>query len=375
MGYIKRSPFFKGSKGIVDLNTAMAEITIYTASRSLQGAEVRDKFDSSFAELYHDLDNGFKPINFIAPWMPLPQNRRRDYAHKKMERTYMEIIQARRDQGGKKNSEDMIWNLMSSAYKDGTPLPDSEVAHLMIALLMAGQHTSSSMGAWIVLHIASRPDIQEELYQEQIRVLGEDLPPLTYDNLQRLPLHQNVLKETLRLHPPLYAQMRKAKRPLTVEGTPYIIPESRILLAAPGVTSMDEQYFPNPTYWDPHRWEEATNQGEEKEEKVDYGYGVVTKGTNSPYLPFGAGRHRCIGEQFAYLQLTTIMATLVREFRVKNVGGRQGVIGTDYSVSTHMVTIESLHVRRLTRHDPDTDCETPQPGICSMGEKGKICSV
>lgn len=331
--YIERSPFFKGSKGLVDVTKAMAEITIYTASRSLQGKEVRDRFDSSFADLYHDLDNGFKPINFMFPGIPLPQNRKRDFAHKKMEQTYMDIIKARRDEGGKKNSEDMIWNLMSSVYKDGTPVPDNEVAHMMIALLMAGQHSSSSTGAWIVLRLASRPDIMEELYQEQIRVLGKDLPPLTYDDLQRLELHQHVLKETLRLHAPIHSMMRKVKTPMPVEGTPYVIPKSRILLAAPGVTSRDSQHFPNPSYWDPHRWEGSTNRAEEKEEKEDYGYGLVNKGTNSPYLPFGAGRHRCIGEQFAYLQLSTILATIVRELRLKNVGGRQGVVGTDYSVS------------------------------------------
>ncbi|KAI9792091.1 MAG: hypothetical protein M1816_003073 [Peltula sp. TS41687] len=333
-GYISRSPFFKGSKGIVDIATVMAEITICTATRSLQGKEVRDKFDSSsFAGLFHDLDNGFKPINFMLPWAPLPQNRKRDYAHKKVEQAYMEIIQARRDQGGEKTSEDMIWNLMSSVYKDGTPVPDSEVAHMMIALLMAGQHSSSSTGAWIVLRLASRPDIMEELYQEQLRVFGDDLPPLTYDDLQRLELHQNVLKETLRLHAPIHSMMRKVKAPMTIEGTPYVIPKSRVLLAAPGVTSRDDQFFPNAAYWDPHRWEEASHreQGDEKEEKVDYGYGLVSKGTNSPYLPFGAGRHRCIGEQFAYLQLSTILVTFVRELRVKNVGGRQGVVETDYS--------------------------------------------
>ena len=315
----------------------MAEITIYTASRSLQGKEVRKTFDSSFADLYHDLDMGFSPINFMLPWAPLPHNRRRDHANKKMTQTYMEIIQARREGGDTAESKekDMIWNLMTCVYKDGTPVPDEEVAHMMIALLMAGQHSSSATVAWILLRLASRPDVQEELYNEQIRVLGADLPPITYDDLPRLTLHQHTVRETLRLHSPIHSIMRKVKTPMPVEGTPYVIPTSRILLAAPGVTSKVDEHFPNAELWDPHRWD-ADNRADvlmEEDEKVDYGYGLVSKGTKSPYLPFGAGRHRCIGEQFAYLQLTTILVTMMREFRLTNVPGQEGVVGTDYSVS------------------------------------------
>lgn len=64
---------------------------------------------------------------------------------------------------------------------------------------------------------------------------------------------------------------------------------------------------------------------------VDYGYGAVSKGTASPYLPFGAGRHRCIGEKFAYVNLGVIVATLVRHLKFFNPVGRNGVPETDYS--------------------------------------------
>ena len=51
-------------------------------------------------------------------------------------------------------------SLTKQRYRDGRPIPDHEIAHILIALLMAGQHTSSSSLAWTMLHIASRPDIQ-----------------------------------------------------------------------------------------------------------------------------------------------------------------------------------------------------------------------
>ncbi len=51
-------------------------------------------------------------------------------------------------------------SLMKQRYRDGKQLPDHEIAHILIALLMAGQHTSSSSLAWAVLHVAARADIQ-----------------------------------------------------------------------------------------------------------------------------------------------------------------------------------------------------------------------
>ena len=347
---------FAANSGTVNLAAAMAELTIYTASRSLQGKEVRDGFDSTFADLFHDLDMGFTPINFMLPWAPLPQNRARDRAQKKMADTYLSIIQHRRaagDVGLETREEDMIWNLMNCTYKDGTDIPDKEIAHMMIALLMAGQHSSSATSCWIILRLASRPDIQAELLQEQRDILGTksdgSIEELTYEDLARLPLHTQVVKETLRIHVPIHSVMRAVKSPMPVAGTQYVIPTTHTLLAAPGVTSRMESHFPEPLLWEPHRWdaESASNAPatSEKyshlapahvaagvvEEREDYGYGMVSKGAASPYLPFGAGRHRCIGEQFAYVQLTTILATMVRDFQFSNVEGWKEVVGTNYS--------------------------------------------
>ncbi|KAJ5221143.1 uncharacterized protein N7469_010030 [Penicillium citrinum] len=330
--YIKSSGKFKGKTGIVDLSSTMAEITIFTAGRTLQGDEVRAKLTSEFASLYHDLDLGFHPINFMLPWVPLPRNRKRDIAHARMREIYLQIIRDRRKSTIPETdqTQDMIWNLIRSVYRDGTPVPDKEIAHMMITLLMAGQHQSSSISCWIFLRLASEPEMTEKLYTEQVNAFGNELPPLSYKDMEKLPLHQNVIKETLRIHNSIHTLMRKVKNPLPVPGTRYVIPTSHTLLASPGVTTRDEKHFRNAMTWDPHRWESRT-EVEDDGETIDYGYGVVSKGTKSPYLPFGAGRHRCIGEKFAYLNLTVIVATLVRNFRFYEPGDREGVPETDYS--------------------------------------------
>ncbi|KAJ5093443.1 hypothetical protein N7456_009304 [Penicillium angulare] len=334
--YIKTSGKFKGKSGIVDFASAMAEITIFTAGRTLQGDEVRGKLTSEFADLYHDLDLGFSPINFMLPWVPLPRNRKRDAAHTRMREIYLDIIKDRRQQassGNPSQTKDMIANLMACIYRDGNPIPDKEIAHMMITLLMAGQHSSSAISCWIMLRLASQPEVAEELYKEQTEALGSDkvpLRPLQYSDMDKMPLLANTIKETLRIHTSIHTLMRKVKNPLPIAGTDFVVPTSHTLLSSPGVTARDERYFRNAMTWDPHRWETRVEL-EDETETIDYGYGVVSKGTKSPYLPFGAGRHRCIGEKFAYLNLAVIVATLVREFRFYNLEDRVGVPETDYS--------------------------------------------
>ncbi|KAI0116844.1 cytochrome P450 [Daldinia grandis] len=334
--YVKRCPDFKGKSGVVNIPKNMAEITIFTASHSLQGSEIRNKFDESLASLYHDLDMGFTPVNFMLHWAPLPWNKRRDNAQRTISKIYMDTIKERRA-AGKSDAQDMMWHLMNSSYKDGRPVPDHEIAHMLIALLMAGQHSSSSTSSWMMLRLASRPDIMEALYREQVEALGADLPPLAYEDLAKLPLNQAIVKETLRLHAPIHSIMRAVKSPMPVPGTKYVIPTSHTLLSAGGVSATDPTFFPDPDRWDPTRWSKDSPiapmviRNDVEDEKIDYGYGLVSKGANSPYLPFGAGRHRCIGEQFANVQLQTITAELVRLFKFRNVDGSDKVVGTDYA--------------------------------------------
>lgn len=109
--------------------------------------------DETVAGLYHDLDKGFTPLNFLFPNLPLPSYRRRDAAHVKMRMLFMSIMTERR-QNEDMNNSDMLQALMDSQYRDGSIMGDKEVAHLMIAILMAGQHTSSTTATWCLSFLA-----------------------------------------------------------------------------------------------------------------------------------------------------------------------------------------------------------------------------
>ncbi len=334
--FVKTDPAFEGLKTskshTVNIFKAMCEITILTASRTLQGKEVRESLDKTFADLYHDLDSGFTPINFVIPNLPLPNNFKRDRAQKKMADFYRSIIERRRKEGTEADHTDMIAAVMQQSYKDGRKVSDTEVAHMMIALLMAGQHTSSATGTWAMLRLASRPEIIQEVYEEQVKVYGDGaggFREMDYDTQKSsVPVLDAVVKETLRLHPPIHSIMRKVKSPIPVpasyaaprgkanENRTYVIPEGHYVLASPTYNAHDPNVWKEAEVFNPHRWfdKEGVVMQSGDDEKADYGFGVISTGANSPYLPFGAGRHRCIGEQFAYLQLGTIIANFVRAF-------------------------------------------------------------
>ncbi|ODQ49555.1 hypothetical protein PICMEDRAFT_71099 [Pichia membranifaciens NRRL Y-2026] len=315
---------FKGSSGTADVLKAQSEMTLFTASRSLFGDELRSKLDTSYAEMYSDLDKGFTPLNFVFSYLPLPNYFKRDAAHNKIAHTYLDLITQRRDSGKIENRDLVDALLKNSVYRDGSRMTDREIANLMIGVLMGGQHTSSATSSWFLLHLGEKPELQEQLYQEIKSVLG-DRSELTYDDLQKLDLVNSTIKETLRLHMPLHSIFRKVTRNLPVPNTSYVVPKGHYVMISPGYTMINERYFPNAGEFQPHRWDDiksidggislpATSNGG-SDEQVDYGFGKISKGVASPYLPFGGGRHRCIGEPFAYTQLGTLLVTYILNFK------------------------------------------------------------
>ncbi|KAI9296117.1 cytochrome P450 [Neoconidiobolus thromboides FSU 785] len=313
-------------EGVVCIFKQMSGLIIKTASHCLLGEEIRSQLDESFADLFHDLDRGFTPLHFLFNWLPLPSFWNRDASHLKVRNFFLSVIKQRRANNDKR--EDMLNALMEGSYKNGNPITDEQVACILIALLLAGQHTSSTTSTWALLYLAQKPELIAELLKEQKEVLGEDLPPLTLDNLKKLELLDNVVRETLRIKPPLLELMRKVTVDVPITGTSYVVPKGHYIAAAPVVSALDEKHFEKAEEFNPYRWNTVDKKaedlfGEEASKRkddstVDYGFGSVsTSSARAAYLPFGAGRHRCIGDAFAYLQLKTIIATLVRKIDFK----------------------------------------------------------
>lgn len=155
---------------------------------------------------------------------------------------------------------------------------------------------------------------------------------MTYEELRQLPVLDSIIRETLRVHPPIHSIFRHVRDDMPVpptlasgKGTTYVVPKGHYVLASPLISQLDPRIWKDAKRWEPARWSDPEGVAAQAfkayegagGEKVDYGFGAVSKGTDSPYQPFGAGRHRCIGEQFAYLQLGMIIATFVRHVELK----------------------------------------------------------
>lgn len=202
----------------------------------------------------------------------------------------------------------MLTALQNQHYKTGEPLTDKQIAHIMIALLMAGQHTSAATGSWAILRLGENQDLQRRLYEEQVEYYLDketgQLRDLEYETLQT-PLLNAFVKELLRVHPPLHSLMRKiisdCPVPATVgapaaephadasfkkrnEGVEYVVPKGEYVLAAPGYSQIDEKIWgADAKKFRVERWLEEGDKvpGDEDEGEEDYGWGKISKGGKS----------------------------------------------------------------------------------------------
>jgi sterol 14alpha-demethylase len=132
---------------------------------------------------------------------------------------------------------------------------------------------------------------------EELEELYADGQSVSFHALRQIPRLENVLKETLRLHPPLIILMRVAKGEFEVEGYP--IHEGELVAASPAISNRIPEDFPDPNDFVPQRYEEPRQED------------LVNRWT---WIPFGAGRHRCVGAAFATMQIKAIFSVLLREY-------------------------------------------------------------
>ncbi|XP_062110821.1 obtusifoliol 14-alpha demethylase [Humulus lupulus] len=290
-----------GDSGEVDLKYELEHLIILTASRCLLGREVRDKLFDDVSALFHDLDNGMLPISVLLPYLPIPAHRRRDQARKKLAQIFANIINSRKQSG--KSENDMLQCFIDSKYKDGRPTSESEVTGLLIAALFAGQHTSSITSTWTGAYLLSHKKFLSAAVEEQRELMGKHGNKVDHDILSDMDVLYRSIKEALRLHPPLIMLLRSSHSDFSVqtrEGKQYDIPKGHIVATSPAFANRLPHVFKDPDSYDPDRF--AVGREEDK-----------VAGPFS-YISFGGGRHGCLGEPFAYLQIKAIWSHLLRNF-------------------------------------------------------------
>lgn len=295
-----------GESGEVDLKYELEHLIILTASRCLLGREVRDKLFDDVSALFHDLDNGMLPISVIFPYLPIPAHRRRDRARKKLSQIFGNIIASRKHSG--KTENDMLQSFIESKYKDGRPTTESEVTGLLIAALFAGQHTSSITSTWAGAYLLRYREYLSAAVEEQKTLMRKHGNKVDHDILSEMDVLYRCIKEALRLHPPLIMLLRSSHSDFSVttrDGKEYDIPKGHIVATSPAFANRLPHIYKEPDRYNPDRF--APGREEDK-----------AAGAFS-YISFGGGRHGCIGEPFAYLQIKAIWSHLLRNFELELV--------------------------------------------------------
>jgi sterol 14-demethylase len=287
-----------GDTGEIELLDFFSELTIYTSTACLIGRKFRDQLDSRFANYYHLLERGTDPLCYVDPYLPIESFRIRDEAREHLVGLVDEIMSQRianppRD----KSDRDMLDVLVSIPGEDGRPrFTADEITGMFISLMFAGHHTSSGTSSWTLIELMRHPDIYAEVRNE-LDELYADGQEVSFHALRQIPKLENVIKETLRLHPPLIILMRVAQGEFEVQGYP--IHQGDFVATSPAISNRIPQDFPEPNDFDPDRYEKPREED------------VLQRWT---WIPFGAGRHRCVGAAFATIQIKAIFSVLLREY-------------------------------------------------------------
>ncbi|MGW1737308.1 cytochrome P450 [Nocardia sp. NPDC001965] len=287
-----------GDEGEIDLLDFFAELTIYTSSACLIGTKFREELDSRFAHLYHNLERGTDALAYVDPYMPIESFRIRDESRAALVELVQEIMNGRiANPPADKEDRDLLDVLVSVQKEDGTPhFSASEVTGIFISMMFAGHHTTSGTAAWSVIELLRHPEVLSGVVKE-LDELYADGQEVSFHALRQIPQLEAVLKETLRLHPPLIILMRVAQGDFEVCGKR--IESGDHVAATPAISNRLAEDFPNPDSFDPGRYIDPNQED------------LINRWT---WIPFGAGRHRCVGAAFALMQLKAIFSVLLRDW-------------------------------------------------------------
>jgi sterol 14-demethylase len=295
-----------GDEGEIEALAFFGMLTNYTSSSCLLGKEFRNEMSAEFSKVYYDLERGIVAWGYIHTYLPIPAFRRRDRARARLGEMVSGIVEARKRSGYR--GEDFLQTLMDAEYADGSKLTAHEVTGMLVAAMFAGHHTSSVTTAWTLLELLRHPEFLDQV-RDEIRARYGTQDAYTFQSLRDLEKTEAAVKEALRVHPPLFILLRAALQDCEILG--YQVNKGDWVAVSPLVAHRDESVFKNALQFDPSRF--GTGREEDK--------------TPFAYISFGGGRHKCMGNAFAILQIKTIMGVLLHRYDFELVAG---AIETDF---------------------------------------------
>ena len=191
---------------------------------------------------------------------------------------------------------DMFSHLCQAVTPEGDRFDDQDIVDHLIFLMMAAHDTTTATLTMACYELARHPDWQERVREEGQAIRAGEL---AYDDMEGLRVTDQVMREVLRLYPPVATMPRKTTASCTYDG--YLIEAETIVAITPAFTHRMPEHWPAPDVFDPTRF---ANEGH--------------KHAGHPYawIPFGGGAHVCIGLHFAAVQVQAVLHALLSRYEL-----------------------------------------------------------
>jgi cytochrome P450 len=287
----------------LDVASEMMRLTCTIVAKALLGVDVAadlDTIETSAAVLMAHAWRRLERIVDPGVRLPTPANLRFRRALARLDAIVDRIINQRRaaDRGG----NDLLTMLLSRTDDEtGQSMSDAELRNETITLLLAGHETTANALTWTWYLLARHDWAARRARDEIMAVLGDRLP--TLDDLARLEYTTRVLRESLRLYPPIWIMERRALADDTIDG--FHIPGGSSVVISPYVTHRHPSFWERPEQFDVDRFLPQRAAGR----------------APHAYLPFGGGQRLCIGNNFAMTEALIILAMVLSRYRLALVPG------------------------------------------------------
>ncbi|HEX7120588.1 MAG TPA: cytochrome P450 [Longimicrobiales bacterium] len=284
----------------LDVHEEMMRLTLAVAARAFFDADVEG--DAHYIGEALDLSlrlfgYAILPLGSLIQYAPLPWVRDLRRARARTEELIQRLIRERRARGEDRGDLLSILIAARDTAGDGGGMTDRQLRDEIVTLMMAGHETTANALTWSWLLLSRHPHVETKLHAEIDRVLG-DRPPEVSD-LPKLTYTRSVLAEALRLYPPAWILERQAVADFEAGG--YTIRRGSLLLASQYLVHRDPRWWPDPERFEPERWLTDAPPSRPK----------------FAYFPFGGGTRICVGEHFAWMEGTLVLATLARRWHLR----------------------------------------------------------
>jgi cytochrome P450 len=288
----------------LEVHGEMMALTQAIVGKTLFDADVSgDAHDAAQAAKLLAENFGARLARIALPfWVPTPGNLRARRAIRRLDAIVDRIIAERRaitdDRG------DLLSMLVQAQdADDGTRMTPRQLRDEVMTIFLAGHETTAVTLSWTWYLLAQHPEVRARLDAE-LRAALDGRPPAAED-LPRLAYTAAIVSESLRLFPPAYGLGRQAAGATTLGGYP--IPRGDIVIAPTWVVHRDRRWFDEPGEFRPERWADD----------------LARRLPRFAYFPFGGGPRQCIGNTFALMEATLILAAVSQRVRLELEPGQR----------------------------------------------------